>query len=68
MKFFCVDLGFCGMIFLVFEGINFFVLGKCEVMIVLLEKLCFDLLFVELEVKESFSDEIVFNWMLVKIK
>lgn len=64
----CCRLGLKGTILLSEEGINLFLAGPVDVVRGWVDELRTDPAFADLEVKESFSDSIPFNRMLVKIK
>jgi RluA family pseudouridine synthase len=64
----CRQLGLRGTILLSQEGINLFVSGSKESVDALLAHLRGDPLLADLDVKTSFSDEVPFRRMLVKIK
>jgi UPF0176 protein len=64
----CKRLGLKGTVLLSSEGINLFVAGHQVAARTFLDHLLADERFENLEVKESFSDRIPFNRMLVKLK
>lgn len=64
----CRQEGFRGTILLSPEGMNLFLAGPLEPLRAWVKKLKTDPLFEELAVKESFSEKLPFNRMLVKIK
>lgn len=64
----CEVLVLKGMILLVLEGINLFLVGLCEVVDVFMYWLCEDLCFVGLEVKELLLVDVLFGCMCVWLK
>lgn len=68
LKSLCVDAQLKGTILISPEGINMFIAGSRSSVDRLLEHVKADPLFIDLEVKESFSEQQPFNRMLVRIK